>query len=128
MSASTLAAMVVRVLAREGRTFSVVKFSNSTPTDSTKPWNGATAQQVASTLTVTGMIQPALGRGFGAIFKKDELTSDIEEMIVFQPPTTGEDLSTYHVVTDGSIQKKVWKWHVVKPASQVIAYIAGIKK
>ena len=127
MSSVALAAMVSRVLARESKSLTVVKFG-ATPTDSTKPWNAGSAQVVASSITTVGMFQPAMGHGLGKLFDKKDLTSDIVEMAVLAPPTTGEDLSGYHAITDDGVQKRVDKWYVVKPAATVIAYVASIKK
>lgn len=127
MSSSALAAMVSRVLARESAPLTVVKFG-ATPTDSAKPWNAGAAQVIAASVTTVGMFQPAMGHGLGKLFDKKDLASDIVEMVVLAAPATGEDLSTYHSITDGGVQKRVDKWYVVKPAATVIAYVASIKK
>jgi len=127
MSAATLAAMVVRKIEDWGRDLTVVKLESS-GTDSNKPWNGIATQAAVDSLTVKGIFMPATSSGMGHFIDKEQLGSEVSEVVAFAPPTTGEDLTGYHQITDGSSNKRIDKWWVMKPADVVIAYVASIRK
>lgn len=127
MSDESLLAMVQRIMLARGKTVTVNKLTSSAA-DPAKPWKGSSTQSIEETIDTRGMFLPAMGHGMGRYINQAEMSGDLQELIILDPPTTGEDLRKYHIVIDGSAEKRVDKWWVVQPANTVIAFIAGIAK
>lgn len=127
MSASDLQSMVLRMAARWGKSVTVSKLATSAA-DSNKPWNGSGTQTVSATVTAVGVYMPASSSSVGRLIDRNELNENISEVIAFGQPSTGEDLRDYHMVTDGTVVKRVDRWWAIQPGATVIGYVASIKK
>lgn len=127
MSDASLINMCRTYALNRGKRLTIQKFSPLAE-DTNKPWDAYTSQVIASSVVTNGIFLAAMGHGLGRLIDKSELLPNTEELVIIAPPTTGEDLRSYHAILDGTVQKRIGKVWVIQPASEVVLYVAAVLK
>ncbi len=125
---SKFLALSRKLIAREGRSVTFGKLDAAAP-DPSKPWKSVSNNPAsfAEEVIAIAVFLPD-GAGFGKMIEDNELFKQSEQMLLVAPPTTGEDLGTYHIVVDGASR---WKINVVKelkPADLTVLFAMGVSR
>lgn len=97
------------------------------PADPDKPWKGAGAPTPINLVTTFAVFLPD-GSGLGKITEDNELFKTSENVLLVAPPTSGENLETYHVVLDGGQRWKINVVKTVQPADLAVLYAMGVSR
>lgn len=125
------------LISEEGRAVTFAKLDGDA-TDPQKPWKGAGALVPTGMVTTFAVFLPdgtsgfLGGSGLGGLLTDIELFKGSEHVLLVAPPTTGEDLSTYHILADGpSIDGQRWRINSMKelkPADLTVLFAMGVSR
>lgn len=119
-----LAATVVRLIAKNGRTVTLHKLSGAA-NDPAKPWKGpGTPTLQGAGVEVKGVFVPATGDALGREFISEELLARASEVLLVAPNAT--DLEPFNVLLDNLIRWRVEWCYTLKPADTVMLYAFGV--
>lgn len=111
-----------------GRTVTFYQL-DGTAADPDKPWNGTGQQTKINPVTTQAVFVPVhslVNLGFKS--RDDELLKSLENAVIFAPPITGEDLTTYHVLEDGGQLWSLVTIEALRPGDAVLLLAAGVAR
>lgn len=115
------------LILEEGRLVTFQKLGAG-PADANKPWKGAGAPTVVSQVaSVPAVFVPATGSDLGRMVTDEELLKRVEQVALVAPVQEGFDSFHRILDTDSQLWKIEWM-QVLKPASQTILYVVGVKR
>lgn len=124
-----------RLIAKDGRQVTFSKLV-TTSADGDRPWKGPT-RDVGDPPPLTGGVTCFAvflpdGAGFGTTFELESLFAECEKVLLVAPPSTGEDLTTYHVLVETELALPArWNIHMIKtlmPADLALLHAIGVKR
>ena len=128
---SKFLALARRLIAREGRSVTFGKLA-TTSADADRPWKGPARiaglpPPLTNEVTTIAVFLPD-GAGFGKMIEDNDLFKNAEQMVLVAPPASGEDLSGYNVVVDGSVRWKIDVIKELKPADLTVLFAMGVSR
>lgn len=124
MNYDKLAATARRLIAKTGRGVTLLQLS-SEAVDPDKPWKGPGKPTVEKEKDIIATFVPA-SSGLGRDLVDEELLKRADQVALIAP--TDEDLEAYTSIRDNNVEWKIEWMQVLKPAEQVLLYIAGMKR
>jgi len=120
---STLIATVRRLLDRNGRSVTIQQLS-AVPTDSERPWRGATTPTVAVTRTLKACFVPPTADEFGRSIASEDMLASVEQVALIEPSDI--ELEKFDTILDGGSRYAIkWSW-TLKPGSTILLYAFGV--
>lgn len=124
MNYDKLAATARRLIAKTGRGIALLQLSSEAD-DPDKPWKGPGEPTVKKKKDIIGTFVPA-SSGLGRDLADEELLKRVDQVALIAP--TDENLETYTSIRDNGVEWKIEWMQVLKPAEQVLLYVAGMKR
>lgn len=127
------------LIADDGRQVTFIKLTDVVA-DNSKPWRGPGAPAILASVTTFAVFLPdgtlgtlGLGGGFGTFNTDDDLFKSSEEILLVAPPTTGENLTDFHLVVDGATAttdnaRKINLSKELRPADLTVLYAMGVSR
>jgi len=123
---SDFLALAREMISEDGRSVTFAKLVD-TPVDSDKPWNGPVTPTLSNQVDVFAVFLARSGEAdFGQAWIDVELFKSCEKVLLTYPPTTGEDLTDYNVVVDGSTRWRIKEIQELKPANLTCLFAMGV--
>jgi hypothetical protein len=115
---------VIALIADTGRSTTFQTLSG-VPVDSTKPWKGAGAPTVLSSLTTIATFVPPAGVDFGKSLISEEMLSRVEQVCLVAP-SASYAIGGSHAVLDGSVRWRVAWAQELKPGDVSMLFALGL--
>lgn len=115
-----------KLIARHGREVVFSRLGKG-PADSDKPWQGAATPTEIAPVNAVAVFLPD-GAGFSSVTTDDELFKSSEQVLLVAPPISGEDLSTYDVVTDQGVAWKINVSRMLQPGALAVLLAMGVSR
>lgn len=115
------------MIAQYGRSVVFQKLDRSAA-DPARPWLGAGAQQVTTSLSASAVFVPASGESLSGMTVDEELLKRVERVLLVAYPITGEDLENYDQVVDRSKTYTIDWTKPLEPGDQKYLWAMGLKR
>lgn len=119
-------ALANRLISANGRSVTVQQLS-AVAADPTKPWLGTGTPTVSATSVVSAVFVPlSSAQDLGKSLVDEALLKDAEQVLLVA--ANGTDLTTFHMILDGSVRWKITGVRELKPGPTVILYAFGVAR
>lgn len=120
-----LAATAKRLIDANGRTVTVRK-QGSTPVDPAKPWRGQSTPEADSVTGKAVFVSPS---DLGYVVENQDNVKRADQVALFSANDDGgKALETFDTIVDGSVEWKILRTEVLKPADTRLIYQFEVSK